>query len=125
MKLRMLNGTHSALAYLGYLAGYETIAAAVADPAFRAYVAHLWRNEIIPALDPPPGVDLNDYSAALLDRYGNPAIAHRTWQIAMDGEPETATTNFGNPLGERSGTASRSGPDSGRGGLDAICGRCG
>ncbi|UTH47836.1 mannitol dehydrogenase family protein [Loktanella salsilacus] len=84
MKLRMLNGTHSALAYLGYLAGHETISDTVADPAFAAYVRHCWE-EIMPAVAAPPGVDLTDYADALFDRYANPAIRHRTWQIAMDG----------------------------------------
>ncbi|WP_145108157.1 mannitol dehydrogenase family protein [Cereibacter sediminicola] len=85
MKLRMLNGTHSSLAYLGYLAGHETIAETVADPVFAAFVQHLWRDEIIPALTPPPGVDLAAYADQLFQRYSNPAIRHRTWQIAMDG----------------------------------------
>lgn len=85
MKLRMLNGTHSALAYLGYLAGHETIADTMADPVFSDFVRALWRDEIIPALTPPPGEDLAAYADALHDRYANPAIRHRTWQIAMDG----------------------------------------
>lgn len=85
MKLRMLNGTHSSLAYLGYLAGHETIAETVADPVFEAFVSRLWREEIIPALATPPGEDLGAYADALLERYRNPAIRHRTWQIAMDG----------------------------------------
>lgn len=85
MKLRMLNGTHSALAYLGYLAGHETIADAMADPAMARFVRHLWQSEIIPVLTPPPGVSLSEYAEALAARYANPAIRHRTWQIAMDG----------------------------------------
>ena len=85
MKLRMLNGTHSSLAYLGYLAGHQTIAETVGDPVFSTFVRKLWRDEIIPALTPPPGEDLAAYSEALHDRYANPAIRHRTWQIAMDG----------------------------------------
>lgn len=85
MKLRMLNGTHSSLAYLGYLAGHETISETVADPVFAAFVNRLWREEIMPSFAPPAGIDLNDYAAALFDRYTNPAIRHRTWQIAMDG----------------------------------------
>jgi fructuronate reductase len=85
MKLRMLNGTHSALAYLGYLAGHETIADTTADPVFTRFVTRLWTEEIIPAVAPPPGVDLATYAEALLRRYRNPAIRHRTWQIAMDG----------------------------------------
>jgi fructuronate reductase len=85
MKIRMLNGTHSSLAYLGYLAGYETIAETVNDPVFRAYVRKLWEQEIIPTLIAPEGVDLQSYANDLLDRYSNPSIRHRTWQIAMDG----------------------------------------
>jgi len=84
MKLRMLNGTHSALAYTGYLAGHETIAKTVADPLFATYVHQLWA-EIEPAVIAPKGVQLADYRKALFDRYTNPAIQHRTWQIAMDG----------------------------------------
>ena len=85
MKLRMLNGTHSSLAYLGYLAGHETIAETMADPVLARFVRRLWRDEIIPALTPPPGEDLNAYAEALALRYANPGIRHRTWQIAMDG----------------------------------------
>ena len=84
MKLRMLNGSHSALAYLGYLAGYETISDTVADPAFTSYLRQLW-SEIIPTAHAPKGYNLHDYADALLDRYANPIIRHRTWQIAMDG----------------------------------------
>ncbi|TYP60791.1 fructuronate reductase [Stutzerimonas stutzeri] len=85
MKLRMLNGTHSSLAYLGYLAGHQTIADTMADPVMAQFVDRLWRSEIIPALTPPPGTDLAAYADALAARYANPAIRHRTWQIAMDG----------------------------------------
>lgn len=84
MKLRMLNGTHSALAYAGYLAGHETIADTVADPVFADYSRRLW-SEIMPAVTAPAGVRLHDYADALFDRYANPSIRHRTWQIAMDG----------------------------------------
>lgn len=85
MKLRCLNGTHSTLAYLGYLAGYETIAQTVADPAFETLCSRLWHDEIIPTLQTPDGEDLPAYCAALMARYQNPQIRHRTWQIAMDG----------------------------------------
>lgn len=85
MKLRMLNGTHSALAYLGHLAGHETIADTVADPVFAAFVRRLWAREIIPAVAAPPGADLGAFAEALMERYRNPAIRHRTWQIAKDG----------------------------------------
>jgi fructuronate reductase len=85
MKLRMLNGTHSALAYLGYLAGHQTIDACAADPVFAGYVRRLWTQEIAPTLETPEGEDLTVYAGRLMARYANPAIRHRTWQIAMDG----------------------------------------
>jgi len=84
MKLRMLNGAHSALAYLGYLAGHETVAEASNDPVLAAYLHGLWA-EIAPAIPAPPGVELLDYATRLLARFRNRALRHRTWQIAMDG----------------------------------------
>ena len=85
MKLRCLNGTHSALAYLGYLAGCKTIAECVSDDSMVNYIQYLWEEEIIPTLETPEGENLNDYCSCLLERYQNPSIEHRTWQIAMDG----------------------------------------
>lgn len=85
MKLRMLNGTHSALAYLGCLAGFKTIAETVADKDFRRFTETLWEKEIIPSLAAPPGVSLSDYAEELMARYTNPNVRHLTSQIAMDG----------------------------------------
>ncbi len=84
MKLRLLNASHSALAYLGYLAGYETIAATMTDDCFAA-LARGVMEESAPTLAMPAGTDLAGYSASLLRRFANPALHHRTWQIAMDG----------------------------------------
>jgi fructuronate reductase len=98
MKLRCLNGTHSSLAYLGYLAGHETISDTVADPVFAAFVRHLWSNEIVPVLHAPPGVDLGGYTHSLFERYANPAIRHRTWQIAMDGSQKLPQRLLGTVL---------------------------
>jgi len=85
MKLRLLNASHSCMAYLGYLAGYGTVAETIADPAFARFVARLMDEEVTPTLAMPGGVDLTGYKAALLRRFANPALKHRTWQIAMDG----------------------------------------
>lgn len=85
MKLRLLNGSHSALAYLGYLAGYETIADTMADPAFARLVERLQDEEMTPTLHLPEGADVEAYKLALRERFRNPALRHRTWQIAMDG----------------------------------------
>jgi fructuronate reductase len=84
MKLRLLNGSHSALAYLGYLAGYETIAATMADSRFAAYARQLMEEAAV-TLTVPAGTDLSAYSATLLERFSNPALHHHNAQIAMDG----------------------------------------
>lgn len=84
MKLRMLNGSHSTLAYLGYLAGHEFVSDAMRSPDFVRLVYGLMTDEAMPTLH-MPGVDLNQYRDRLLQRFANPALQHRTWQIAMDG----------------------------------------
>ncbi len=84
MKLRLLNASHSALAYLGYLAGRETVAEAMADPGLAAFAARVM-DDATPTLALPPGTDVAGYKRSLLERFRNPALRHRTWQIAMDG----------------------------------------
>lgn len=84
MKLRMLNGSHSFLAYLGYLAGYAHISDCMQDEALVNAAHHLMLQEQAPTLR-TQGVDLAAYADALLQRYRNRALKHRTWQIAMDG----------------------------------------
>ena len=84
-KLRMLNGSHSTLAYLGYLAGHETVADTMAAPGFAALVRGLMLEEAAPTLPPVPGLDVAAYADSLVERFRNPALRHRTWQIAMDG----------------------------------------
>lgn len=85
MKLRMLNGSHSFLAYLGYLGGYETIADTMTNPAYRKAAFALMMQEQAPTLSMPEGTDLNAYATLLTERFSNPSLRHRTWQIAMDG----------------------------------------
>ncbi|SFT99623.1 fructuronate reductase [Pseudovibrio denitrificans] len=85
MKLRTLNGSHSFLAYLGFLAGKETIADCAADPVFYAEARKLMVDEQLPTLDVPGDVDLVAYADSLLKRYSNSKLKHRTWQIAADG----------------------------------------
>ncbi|MFG6653022.1 mannitol dehydrogenase family protein [Scandinavium sp. M-37] len=84
MKLRMLNGSHSFLAYLGYLAGYQHINECMEDDNYRRAAHALMLKEQAPTLK-VQGVDLGRYADLLIDRYSNPALRHRTWQIAMDG----------------------------------------
>lgn len=85
LKLRTVNGAHSALAYLSVMAGWETVDRAMAHPALRGYLSALLQEEIVPTLPGLPGLDLSQYQERLLRRFANPALKHQTLQIAMDG----------------------------------------
>ena len=74
IKARLLNGGHSALGYLGTLAGHGTTDQAMTDPDLRGLMERLLTEEVVPLLDPVPGVDLQDYCRATLERFANPAI---------------------------------------------------
>lgn len=108
MKLRMLNGSHSLLAYAGFHAGKRYVRDAIADPALSALVRrHL--DAAAGTLPPLPGIDLADYAEALVARFANPAIAHETFQIAMDGSEKMPQRIFAAiPAARRSGIATRS-----------------
>ncbi|MDR0577814.1 MAG: mannitol dehydrogenase family protein [Candidatus Accumulibacter sp.] len=84
MKLRCLNGSHSTLAYLGQLTGRETVADAMSLPLITGILDALWR-ENRDVLQAPKGVDPADYVEQLKRRFRNPALKHRTAQIASDG----------------------------------------
>ncbi|PBB16752.1 mannitol dehydrogenase family protein [Mesorhizobium sp. WSM4313] len=84
MKLRLLNGAHSGIAYLGLLSGHATVDRAFADPSIRQFVDWLWA-EAIPTLPQQAGLDTSAYTAELAERFSNTALAHRTAQIANDG----------------------------------------
>ncbi len=84
-KLRMLNGAHSALAYLGLERGHSYVHQAIADPPLRALVERLMRQEAATSFAPAPRQDLSAYADALLARFADPALNHRLTQIATDG----------------------------------------
>lgn len=84
-KLRLLNGAHSALAYLGLGRGHTFVHQAIADHPLRGLVEQLMRSEALPTLTPAAGQDLEAYVSSLLERFVNPALEHRLLQIAMDG----------------------------------------
>jgi fructuronate reductase len=85
LKLRLLNATHSLIAYLGLLAGARSIADAVARPEIRAAAEHVVHAELRPTLDAPAQVDVPRYVDELLQRFANAALDHRTCQVASDG----------------------------------------
>ncbi len=85
MKLRLLNASHQAMGYLGYLAGYRYIHDVIADADFRAFIARLMVDEVAPLLPPVPGIDLARYQQTLLERFANPKIRDQVARICTDG----------------------------------------
>ncbi|MGP3770331.1 mannitol dehydrogenase family protein [Streptomyces sp. SDT5-1] len=85
MKLRLLNGAHSLLAYLGLLRGHRSIDAAVTDELLGGTVEFAMREEILPTVREPDGLAGAAYIGQLLDRFANPALGHRTAQVGSDG----------------------------------------
>ena len=74
MKLRLLNASHQALCYFGYLSGHRYAHEAMADDALRRFVQRYMDREGTPTLKPVPGIDLDDYKATLIARFSNPEV---------------------------------------------------
>ena len=85
MKIRLLNASHSAMGYLGFLAGFTYIHEIMADDLFREFIRRLMDEEVTPLLAPVPGIDLAEYKATLLTRFANPAIQDQVTRICLDG----------------------------------------
>jgi fructuronate reductase len=93
MKLRLLNGSHSLIAYMGALAGHDAVRDVMAEPHLRSIVAaHM--PAAAATLDPIAGFDPATYQAALLQRFANPQIRHRCLQIAADGSQKLPSRIF-------------------------------
>jgi fructuronate reductase/mannitol 2-dehydrogenase len=84
MKLRLLNGSHLAVAGLGQLAGYETIDRSMADPRIRAVMTAMMDRETGPTLRPVPGIDLAAYKRTLVERFANAAIRDTVQRVNTD-----------------------------------------
>lgn len=74
MKLRLLNASHQALCYPGYLAGYRLVHDVCQDPTFARYLLNYMEQEATPTLRPVPGVDLDAYRRQLISRFSNAAV---------------------------------------------------
>ncbi len=85
MKLRLLNASHQALCYFGYLAGYRLAHEAAQDPDFARFLLDYMRLEAVPTLDPVPGVDLPAYQRELVERFSNPEVRDTLARLATDG----------------------------------------
>jgi mannitol 2-dehydrogenase len=85
MKLRLLNGSHQAMAYLGLLKGCVYAHEAARDPQLVDLITRYMDDEATPTLDPVPGVDLRHYKTQLIERFGNPYVRDTLARLATDG----------------------------------------
>ena len=84
MKLRLLNASHQAMAYFGYLAGHRLVHEAMTDPHLVSFVRRYMDREATPTLHPVPGVDLDLYKQTLLDRFSNPEVRDTLARLCAD-----------------------------------------
>jgi mannitol 2-dehydrogenase len=84
MKLRLLNGSHQALCYFAYLAGYRLVHDAAQDPLFRTFLLGYMEDEATPTLAPVPGVDLGEYRHTLIERFSNPEIRDTVARVCAE-----------------------------------------
>ncbi len=85
MKLRLLNGSHSTLAYLGLLSGLDSISDCMRSLPLKSLVLRMMRDEMAPTISIPAGQKSNEYIQALIERFSNPGLDHRLAQIASEG----------------------------------------
>jgi fructuronate reductase/mannitol 2-dehydrogenase len=91
VKMRLLNGTHTAMAYLGCLAGYRTTAEMVADPTMRTFLETMMRQEIAPVLSSTRGMDVDAYIDSVLSRLANPEVADTLERLCARGSTKVAS----------------------------------
>jgi mannitol-1-phosphate/altronate dehydrogenase len=97
MKIRLLNGSHSALSYLAYLMGYREVAAAMGDPVLQTFIRNFYMEEITQTLSPVEGIDLETYKDTLINRFSNVHIGDHILRLAMDGSKKIPNAIL-NPL---------------------------
>lgn len=85
MKVRLLNGSHSALSYISYLLGHRDVDAAMVDPLVSEFVRRYMDEDITPSVPDVPGIDLKDYKDTLITRFSNPGIRDQVQRLAEDG----------------------------------------
>jgi mannitol 2-dehydrogenase len=85
MKIKLLNGSHLALTYLGFLRGYRFVHETMNDPLFVQYIRDYMNLDVTPQLAPVPGIDLTDYKNTLIERFSNQAIADQLERVCSDG----------------------------------------
>lgn len=88
LKVRLLNGSHLALAFPAYLMGYREVDAAMNDPLIYRFVERYMDDDITPTLPEVPGIDVTAYKQTLRDRFSNPAISDQVARLCLDGSPK-------------------------------------
>ena len=94
MKVRLLNGSHSMLAYMSYLMGYREVDTAMADPMITEFVRRYMEEEVLPSVPDVPGMDLSEYRPTLIERFANPAISDQIQRLAEDGSTKIPNAVF-------------------------------
>jgi len=84
-KIRLFNGVHSTLAYIGEVEGIEFVANAITHPVIAPFIKALQETEMVPSITDTGGIDLISYATTIRKRISNPTLRHRAHQIAMDG----------------------------------------
>ncbi|EIK97080.1 mannitol dehydrogenase [Pseudomonas sp. M47T1] len=85
MKIKLLNGSHLALTYLGFLKGYRFVHETMNDPLFVRYIRAYMDRDVTPQLVSVPGIDLEGYKDTLIERFSNQAIADQLERVCSDG----------------------------------------
>ncbi len=85
MKVRLLNGSHSALSYISYLLGHREVDKAMADPLVAKFVRAYMDDCITPSIPEVPGINLDEYKDKLISRFSNPSISDQVQRLAEDG----------------------------------------
>jgi mannitol 2-dehydrogenase len=91
LKTRMLNGSHSALAYMGYLMGYRKVDEAMNDPLIDEFLERYMDEDITQTIPDVPGIDIEQYKITLRKRFANPAISDQISRLAQDGSTKIST----------------------------------
>lgn len=98
MKIRLLNGSHSALGYVSYMMGFHRVDLAMADSSVASFV-RAYMDEITPTVGEVPGMNLEEYKDSLIERFANPAIADQVLRLAQDGSKKIPNMIL-EPIGE-------------------------
>lgn len=85
VKLRLLNASHSMLAYPAFLAGYVTVDEAISDPVLQRFIQQFMDDDVTPILNVPTTIDLTAYKATLLKRFANKSIGDQLARLCFDG----------------------------------------